>query len=63
MSSAHGDVCTRTRQGDLEVLDPDSVPLSAVAAASLPLSLEGLGLRSTSRLRGAVTGPVGLKRP
>ena len=34
-------------------VDPDSVPLSAAAAASLPLSLGGLGLRSATRLRGA----------
>ena len=34
-------------------VDPDSVSPSATAAASLPLSSGGLGLRSATRLRGA----------
>ena len=51
--SAHGDDRGIWCLCHLLNVDPDSVPPSAAAAASLPLSLEGLGLRSASRLRGA----------
>ena len=59
IAQKQGDVCTGTRQGiwrcfcQFSHMDPDSVPFSAAAAVSFPLSLGGLGLRSPIRLRGA----------